>query len=123
MRVPALVNGAEADLVAGAELADLPELGVDDGGRTDEAAETGAIGTEDDGHVAGEIDRADGVGVVVNVGGVQAGFAAVFARPFGLGSDQADAGAVGVVVDLPRWWRRRCRCRCAVKKSGAPCGP
>ena len=94
-------DGGEADGVAGLELADFPELGVDDGGRADEAAEAGAIGAEDDGHVAGEIDGADGVGVVVNVGGVQAGFAAIAARPRGLGADEADAGAVGIVVDFP----------------------
>ncbi len=53
----------------------------DDGSGTDEAAEARAVGAEDHGHVAGEIDGADGVGVVVDVGGVQAGFAAVLARP------------------------------------------
>jgi hypothetical protein len=37
----------------------------------------------------------------VDIGGVQAGFAAVLARPLGLGSDEADAGAVGVVMYLP----------------------
>ena len=73
----------------------------DDGRRADEAAEAGTVGAEDDRHVAGEIDRADGVGVVVDVGGMQAGFAAVLARPCGLRADQAHAGAVGVVVHLP----------------------
>ncbi len=71
----------EANQVAGLELADLPELGVDDGGGADEAAEARAIGAEDDGHVAGEIHRADGVSVVVDVGGVQAGLAAVACAP------------------------------------------
>ena len=97
-----LRDAAEADGVAGLELAHLPEVGLDDGGGADEAAEAGAVGAEDDGHVAGEVDGADGVGVVVDVGGVQAGLAAVGAGPFGVGADQADAGAVGVVVDLPR---------------------
>ncbi len=78
-------EAVEADGVARAELADFPELGLDDGGGADEAAEAGAIGAEDDGHVAGEIDGADGVGVVVDVRGVQAGFAAVVAGPLGWG--------------------------------------
>ena len=73
----------------------------DDGRGADEAAEAGAIGAEDDRHVAGEIDRADGVGVVVNVGRMQAGLAAVLARPLRLRADEAHAGAVGVVVHLP----------------------
>src|SRR5215218_4020519 len=61
----------EAHGVAGFELAGLPEVGLDDGGRADEAAEAGAVGAEDNGEVAGEVDGADGVGVVVDVGGVE----------------------------------------------------
>ena len=45
---------------------------------------------------------ADGVGIVVNVRRMQSGLAAILARPRRLGADQADAGAVGVVVNLPR---------------------
>ena len=70
-------------------------------GRADEAAQAGAVRTEDHRHVAGEVYRADGVGVVVDVGRMQPGFAAVGAGPVRLGSDQADAGAAGVVVHLP----------------------
>ena len=44
---------------------------------------------------------ADGVLVVVDVRRVEAGFAAVAARPFRLRPDQAHPGPVGVVVDLP----------------------
>jgi hypothetical protein len=40
---------------------------------------------EDDRHVAGEVDGADGVGVVVDVGGVQAGLAPVGRAHSGLG--------------------------------------
>ena len=54
---------------------------VDDGHRADEAAEARAVRPEDHRHVAGEVDAADGVGVVVDVGRMQAGFAAVAARP------------------------------------------
>ena len=91
----------EADFVAGAKLAHLPQLGLRDGGGADEAAERRAVGAEDHRHVAGEIDGADGVGVVVDVARMQPGFAAVFARPDGLRADEADAGRIGIVVNLP----------------------
>ena len=65
----------------GLQLADLPELGADDRRRADEAAEARPVGAEDDRHVAGEVDGADRVGVVVDVRRMQAGFAAVGARP------------------------------------------
>ena len=81
----AALSPAEAHQVAGAELADLPELVVADGGGAHEAAEARAVGAENDGHVAGEIHRADRVRVVVDVGGVQPRFAAVLARPVGFG--------------------------------------
>ena len=68
-------------------------FGRDHRGRADEAAEARAVGAEDDRHVAGEIDRADGVGVVVDVGGMQARLAAVGAGPARLRADQAHAGA------------------------------
>ena len=92
----------EADQVAGAELADLPQLVVADGGGADEAAEARTVGAEDHRHVAGEIHRADRVRVVVDVGRMQPRFAAVLARPRGLRPDQAHAGAVGIVMHLPR---------------------
>ena len=92
---------AEADQIAGLELPDLPKLGIDDGGRAHEAAQAGTIGTQNHGHVASEIDGPDGVGVIVNIGRVQSGLAAIRARPLGLGADQPDARAVGIVVYLP----------------------
>ena len=69
--------------------------------RADEAAERRAVGAEDHRHVAGEIDGADGIGVVVDVARMQSRLAAVGARPAGLGTDQADAGRIGIVVHLP----------------------
>ena len=92
----------EAHQVAGAKLADLPQLVVADGGGADEAAEARTVGAENDGHVAGEIHRADRVRVVVDVGRMQSRLAAVLARPCGLRPDQPHAGAVGIVVHLPR---------------------
>ena len=53
--------------------------------RADEAAEARTVRAEDDRHVAGEVHGADRIGVVVDVRGMQAGFAAVGARPSGFG--------------------------------------
>ncbi len=86
-------DGDKADGVAGLELAHLPQLVARDDRRADEAAEAGAVGAEDDRHVAGEVDGADGIGVVVEVGRMQAGLAAIGARPFRRRADEADAGA------------------------------
>ena len=91
----------EAKSVARAKLPDLPQLVVDDGDRANEAAEARAVGPEDHRHVAGEVDAADGVGVVVDVGRMQSRLAAVVARPRGLRPDQSHAGAAGVVVHFP----------------------
>ncbi len=104
-------RGWKRTLVARAQLPDLPQLGVDDGDRADEAAEAGAIGPEDHRHVAGEVDAADGVGVVVDVGRMQSGLAAIGARPRGLRADQPHAGAAGVVVHFPFGVEERARCR------------
>ncbi|MCY1344045.1 hypothetical protein D9M69_300730 [compost metagenome] len=95
------VDRHEANLVAGLELAELPQVGVDDGHRADEAAEARAVRAEDHRHIAGEVHRADGVGVVVDVRRVQAGFAAALAHPFRFRADQPHAGAAGVEVHFP----------------------
>ena len=89
---------------------------------TNEAAQAGPVGPEDNRHVAGEIDRADGVGIVVDVRRMQPRFAAIAPRPFGLGTDQPHAGAAGVVVNLPAA-AKNVSMSSRVKKSGAPCGP
>ena len=85
----------------GRKLPHFPELRLHHAGGADEAAEARAIRAEDDRHVAGEIDRADGVGVVVDVRRMQAGLAAVAPGPIRLRPDQAHAGAGGVVMHLP----------------------
>ena len=58
-----VADGNEADSVARRELAELPPVGGDDRQRADEPTEARPVGPEDDRHVAGEVDRADGVGV------------------------------------------------------------
>ena len=74
---------------------------VDDGRGADEAAEARPVGTQDDRHVAGEVDRADGVGVVVDVRRVQPASPPSGRAQRGLGPDQTHAGAAGVVVHPP----------------------
>ena len=64
--------------------------------RADEAAEARSVRAEDDRHVAGEVDRADGIGVVVDVGGMQPRLAAIAPRPVRLRADQPHAGARAV---------------------------
>ena len=94
------VDGDETNRVAGFQLPDLPQFGLGDGHRADEAAETRAVLGQDHREVAGEVDRTDGVLVIVQVGRMQPGFAAVGARPGGFRAGQADTQAVGVVVHL-----------------------
>ena len=62
-------------------MADLPKLVVADGGGAHEAFEARTVGAEDNGHVAGEIHRAERVGIVMDIGRVQPRFAAVLASP------------------------------------------
>ena len=97
----------EAHAVAGLELAGFPQLRLHDGGRAHKAAEAGAVRAEDHRHVTGEINGADGIGVVVNVGRMQACLAAVAARPLRRGADQAHAGARRVVMHLPWGGKKR----------------
>lgn len=91
----------EADCIAGTELAELPALSGHDRRRADETAQGGPVGAEQDGHVAGVVDGADGVRGVVDVGRVQARLAAVRARPPRPGADEAHTGARRVEVHLP----------------------
>ena len=113
----------EAHLVAGPELAELPQLVVDDGHRAHEAAEARPIGPEDHRHVAGEVDAADGVRVVVDVRGMQPGFAAIAARPAAASGRSAARRCGWSCSALPIRRRRTRAMSSGVKKSGAPCGP
>ena len=95
------IHGLEAQAVPRSQLADLPAICGDHHEGADETAQRGAIGAEDDRHVAGEIDRTDGIGIVMDIGRMKPRLAAILARPFGLGPDQPDAGAIAVVMHLP----------------------
>ncbi len=88
----------ERDRVARAQLAELPAIGADHGDRADEPAQAGSVRPEQDRGVAGEVERAHRIGVVVDVGRVQPGLAAVLAGPGRLGPDQTHAGTGRVEV-------------------------
>ena len=93
-----LAHRHEAHGVARPKLAHLPQLAARDDRRADEPAEARPVRAEDDRRVAGEVERADRVGHVVDVGRVQPGLAAVLACPRRARPDEPDAGARRVVV-------------------------
>ena len=91
----------EAYFVARLELADLPQFGFHDHGGAHEATQARPIGTQNDRHIAGEIDGADRVGIVMNIRRMQPRLATVAARPLWFRPNQAHAGAAGVVMHFP----------------------
>ena len=96
-----ITDGNEFNGIAGFKLAHLPQLSLHNGDRTDKAAETWSIGSENHRHVTGEIHRTNGIGIVVNIGRMQTCLATIATRPLWLGANQAHAGATGVVMHLP----------------------
>ena len=94
-------NRFEAQLIPGAELPQLPAVDLGHRGGADKAPEARAVGPEDDGHIAGEVDGAKGVGVVVDVRGVEPRVPAVLPHPLRLWPKEANACARGVVVHFP----------------------
>src|SRR5690349_11555866 len=96
-----IIAGYESDRVPGSELAKFPEFIVCHNDWTNEAAETGSVGTEQNRHVAGEVHCADSVGIVVDVGWMKSRLTAVFSGPSGARADQPHACSVRVVMDLP----------------------
>ena len=96
-----LAYGNELNFVPGLKLAQLPEIRADDGYRADKTAQTGAIGPQNNRHIAGEVHAAHSVGVVVDIGRVHASLGAIAAGPLRFRANQPYAGAAGVVVDLP----------------------
>ena len=116
-------HGNEAHPVLGPQLAELPAVAGGDDRGAHEAAEARTVGPEDDRHVAGEVDRADGVGGVVDVRRMQAGVAAVGARPLRARTDQAHAGARPSCGGRASRLRRRPSMSAGVRNSWSPCGP
>ncbi len=97
----ALIHALKLQAVARGELPELPQVCGDDDEGADEPAERRAIGSQDDGHVTREVDRSDGIGIVVNIRGVQPRFTPVSPGPLRLGANEAHTRAIGVVVHLP----------------------
>src|SRR5580693_4374949 len=83
------------------ELSKFPEFRVHHDRRTNESAQTGTVRSKQDRHIAGKIDGADSVGIVVDIGWMQTSFTAVRPSPIRLRPDQSDASPIGVVVHFP----------------------
>ena len=94
-------NPYKAHLISSTQLSRLPKLGSDNRRRANEAAERGAVGPENNWHVAGKIHRADSIGIVVQIGRVKTGFATVGTGPFRFRPNEPHSRAVGIVVHLP----------------------
>ena len=85
--------GVKTQPIAGPQLSDFPPVTQGNGRRADEATEAWSIGAQDYRHVAGKVDGADGVGIVVDVRRMQPGLAAVVPGPLRPGADQPYPGA------------------------------
>ena len=95
------VHRHKAHFIPRLKLAQLPEIGFDHRHRADEAPEAWAVRPEDHRHIAGKIHGPHGIGVVMNIRGMQPGFAAAVTGPDRLRPDQAHAGAAGVKMHFP----------------------
>jgi hypothetical protein len=95
------VDGADGHEVHGVPRPQLPEFPAvrrDHRDGADEAAETGAVRAEQDRGVTGEVERSNGIGIVVNVRRVQTRLAAVGSRPLRSRALEPDPGAGRVEV-------------------------
>src|SRR5690606_16770740 len=95
-----IADGHKFDFVTGFELPQFPKLGIDHHRRTDKPTQTWTIWPENNRHIASKVDRANGIGIVMDIGWMQTGFTAVFTCPFRFWSNQADTGTAGVKVNL-----------------------
>ena len=91
----------ETDGISSFQLSKFPEFRIDHYGGTNETAQTRPIGSKQDGHITGEIDRAHRVGIVMDIRWMQTSFTAVGSSPNRLRPDQSDACPIGVVVNFP----------------------
>ncbi len=93
--------GNEANLVTGPQLSQFPQVSGDHCRGTNKTTKRWSIRTENNRHITGKIHRAEGVSIIVNIGGMHSRFTARCARPLRFRTDQAHAGAAGVVVHFP----------------------
>src|SRR5438105_8277061 len=91
----------ESHRIVRPQLPQLPEFGMRYNNRTYKPTQAGPIRSEQNRHVTGEIQCADRICIVVNVGWVQSCLAAVFARPLWPWTNQPHTRSIGVVVDFP----------------------
>src|SRR3954453_3102628 len=98
-----LLNGhaAKPHGIAWLKLAQLPQFGLNDGRGADKTAQARTVRPEYHRHIAREVHAADGVGVIVDVGRMKAGFAPVAARPLRFRTEQARPASAGVVMHFP----------------------
>ena len=68
--------------IPGLQLTDLPQLCSSDTDRTNKPTQARPIRTQYHRHIAGEIDRADGVGIIVNIGWMKTGLTSIGPSPF-----------------------------------------
>src|ERR1700744_1386706 len=94
-------DAAETHGIASLELTHLPTFGFHDDCGAHEAAKAGSVRAKQNGHVPGEINGADSIGIVVNVRGMKASFTSIFTCPLGLWSDETHAGAIRLIMNLP----------------------
>ena len=63
------------------KLTDLPQLCSNDTGRTNKPTQARPVRAQYHRHIAGEINCADGVGIIVNIGWVKAGLTPIGPSP------------------------------------------
>ena len=84
-------NRHELNTISWFQLPNLPQVSMHDDCGTNKAAQTRAIGTQDDWHVTSEIDGSDRISVVMNVRRMQTRLATVHTCPGGLWPNQTHA--------------------------------
>jgi hypothetical protein len=92
---------AKSYRIAGFQLSQFPTLSLHDHGGTNEPTQARTVRTKQNRHIAGEVDGADGIRVVVDIRRMESRFTSILARPLRLGSYEPYAGAVRLIVDLP----------------------
>ena len=93
--------GIEAQSVAGTQLTQFPELPVGHHRGTEKTAQGRAVGPENDGHIPGEVDGTDGIGIIVDIRGMKPRLPAVVPGPPGFRTDKADTRSIAVMIHPP----------------------
>src|SRR6202035_3739082 len=94
-------HAMETHRVSCFKLAHLPTLAFHDNRGANESSQAWPVRAQPDRHVAGEVDRPNGICIIVNVRRVKSRLAAVLARPFGLGSSEPHPRTIRLVMNTP----------------------